>query len=178
MGSLPNMVRSMLVIGGLMLVIIFMVPRVNSVSGPDVDISRVATPIVKEYGWPIEAPAGAAQGLAATSARYVRTTEKVRDDMLAGYQAPSGNYVAGRADHGRHRRRGSTTEVNRAPEGGTLEAGGRTWQKYVREAKTQNSLVAPGPGDLTTISHRRRHLRGVGAAHRAPHLTPYESPAT
>jgi len=41
--------------------------------------------------------------------------------------------------------------TSRAPTTGTVDAGGRVWQKYVRDIKTQNSLVFDGPSDLTTI---------------------------
>ncbi|CCH73312.1 DUF4245 domain-containing protein [Nostocoides australiense] len=173
-GSAANMVRSLLVIGGLMVLLFFMVARVNSVSGPDVDISRVATPIVKEYGWPIEAPAGLPDGWRPSAVRFVPSTDKLRTWHL-GYISPDGHYIA--IEQTKDATEAwITQQTNRAPEGGTLEAGGRTWQKYVREAKTQNSLVAPGPGDLTTI------ITGDGTFEEltlfADHLKPYESPAT
>jgi hypothetical protein len=44
-------------------------------------------------------------------------------------------------------------QTNRAPKIGTLDAGGRTWTKYQRDTKVQNSLVdQPGTaGELTTL---------------------------
>jgi hypothetical protein len=44
-------------------------------------------------------------------------------------------------------------QTNRAPRIGTLDAGGRTWTKYERDTKVQNSLVddPQAPGELTTL---------------------------
>lgn len=151
MGSLPNMVRSMLVIGGLMLVIIFMVPRVNSLSGPPVDVQRTAQDVVRESGWPIVTAVGLPKGWTATSARYVRTGEGAMT-WLAGYQAPSGNYASVEQTMDATSK-WVETEVNRATKVGTVEVDGRTWTKYERGAKVQNSLVhVPGAkGELTTL---------------------------
>ncbi|MFN8046656.1 MAG: DUF4245 domain-containing protein [Dermatophilaceae bacterium] len=151
MGSLPNMARSLLVIAALMALVIFMVPRVNSLSGPPVDIPATAQRVAAESGWPVAIAAGLPSGWKATSARYVRTGEGAMT-WLAGYQAPSGDY----ASVEQTRDASSTwveTEVNRASEQGTVEVGGRTWTKYVRSSKTQNSLLhRPGaPGELTTL---------------------------
>jgi hypothetical protein len=44
-------------------------------------------------------------------------------------------------------------QTNRAPRVGTLEAGGRTWTRYERDTKVQNSLLddPQTSGDLTTL---------------------------
>ena len=70
----------------------------------------------------------------------------------AGYQTPSGTYVAV------EQTMDPTplwveAQTNRAPKTGTLEAGGRTWTKYERDTKVQNSLVddPQAPGELTTL---------------------------
>ena len=151
MGSLPNMVRSMIVIGALMLLIIFLVPRVNSLSGPPVDIPGTAQDVARESGWPIVVAQGLPRGWKATSARYVRTGDGAMT-WLAGYQAPSGNYVSV------EQTKDATsswveTEVNRAVKKGTVEIDGKTWTKYERPAKTQNSLVnrPESAGEMTTL---------------------------
>jgi hypothetical protein len=45
------------------------------------------------------------------------------------------------------------TEVNRAVDKGTVEVDGRTWTKYERPSKIQNSLVhrPEASGELTTL---------------------------
>jgi hypothetical protein len=151
MGSLPNMARSLVVIVALMAAVIFMVPRVNSLSGPPVDIAKTAREVAVESGWPVSTAQGLPKGWQATSARYVRTGEGAMT-WLAGYQAPSGNYVSVEQTMDAS----STwveTEVNRAVDKGTVEVDGRTWTKYERPSKIQNSLVhrPEASGELTTL---------------------------
>jgi hypothetical protein len=151
MGSLPNMARSLVVIVALMAAVIFMVPRVNSLSGPPVDIAKTAREVAVESGWPVSTAQGLPKGWQATSARYVRTGEGAMT-WLAGYQAPSGNYVSVEQTMDAS----STwveTEVNRAVDKGTVEVDGRTWTKYDRPSKIQNSLVhrPEASGELTTL---------------------------
>lgn len=151
MGSLPNMARSLVVIVALMAAVIFMVPRVNSLSGPPVDIAKTAREVAVESGWPVSTAQGLPKGWQATSARYVRTGEGAMT-WLAGYQAPSGNYVSVEQTMDAS----STwveTEVNRAVDRGTVEVDGRTWTKYERPSKIQNSLVhrPEASGELTTL---------------------------
>ncbi|MEO7071403.1 MAG: DUF4245 domain-containing protein [Nostocoides sp.] len=151
-GSVGNMIRSLVVIGALMALVILIVPRVNSVSQPPVDAAGTAQSVAAETKWPLQIPMGLPDGWRATSVRYVRSTDGVMT-WHAGYTTPDNQSVAieqamvptvawVRA------------EVNRARVVGTVDAGGRTWTKYVRDGKLQNSLVNDGATpakDLTTI---------------------------
>ena len=150
-GSVANMIRSLVVIGVIVAALIAIVPRVNTVSQPPVDVTGASVEIAKESGWPIERPEGLPEGWKATSVRFVRSTDGLMT-WHAGYQSPTGNYVA------LEQTKGATTlwiaaQTNRATIHGELTAGGRTWTTYVRGSKVQNSLVskAPTPGQLTTI---------------------------
>ncbi len=151
MGSASNLVRSLIVILAFMAVLIFMVPRVNSLSGPPVDIPARAAEVATQSGWPISIAAGLPTGWQPTSARYVRTGDGAMT-WLAGYQAPSGNYVSV------EQTKNATslwieTEINRAVAKGTVDVAGRTWAKYERPSKVQNSLVhtPETTGELTTL---------------------------
>jgi Protein of unknown function (DUF4245) len=150
-GSVANMLRSLLVIGALVALLVAIVPRVNTVSQPPVDVASTAVEVARSSGWPIERPEGLPDGWKATSVRYVRSTDGLMT-WHAGYQSPTGNYVAV------EQTRDATSEwvsaqTNRAPQTGKLAAGGRTWGTYVRTGKVQNSLVAAPttPQGLTTI---------------------------
>jgi Protein of unknown function (DUF4245) len=150
-GSAANMVRSLLVIGALVALLVAIVPRVNTVSQPPVDVASTAAEVARSSGWPIERPEGLPEGWKATSVRYVRSTDGLMT-WHAGYQSPTGNYVA------LEQTQDATSEwvsaqTNRAPRTGELQAGGRTWGQYVRTGKVQNSLVEQpeGEGRLTTI---------------------------
>ena len=150
-GSVANMIRSLVVIGAIVVVLIAVVPRVNSVSQPPVDVGSVATQVATETKWPIEAPQGLPEGWKATSVRYVRSTDGLMT-WHAGYQSPTGNYVA--VEQTKDATAGwLAAQTNRAPRTGETQVGGRTWDTYVRTGKVQNSLVhkAGSPDELTTI---------------------------
>jgi hypothetical protein len=145
------MVRSLVVIGVIVAALIAIVPRVNSVSQPPVDVAGAAAEVAKDSGWPIEAPEALPEGWKATSVRYVRSTGGLMT-WHAGYQSPTGNYVA------IEQTKDATDEwvsaqTNRAPQTGEVQVAGTTWETYVRPVKVQNSLVhrAQSPAELTTI---------------------------
>ncbi len=150
-GSAANMVRSLVVIVALMAVVILIVPRVNRITQPPVDVAGSADTIASQSGWPIEIPVGLPDGWRATSVRYERSTDGVMT-WHVGYETPDNQYVA--IEQAKDPTTGwVTAEVNRAAQKGTVEAGGRTWTTYVRDLKVQNSLVnrPSSKGELTTI---------------------------
>jgi hypothetical protein len=151
MGSTQNLVLSLLAVLGMVAVLVLIVPRVNSVSGPPVDIHATAVDVQHRTNWPIVEAVGLPQGWTPTSARYVRTTDGF-STWHAGYQTPSGTYVAVEQTMD-PTSRWVEAQTNRAPKVGTLDAGGRTWVKYERDTKVQNSLVddPKAPGRLTTL---------------------------
>jgi hypothetical protein len=70
----------------------------------------------------------------------------------AGYQAPTGNYVA--LEQTKDATSGWVeAQTNRARRTGELQAAGRTWATYERTPKVQRSLLAQGASadGLTTL---------------------------
>lgn len=151
MGSAKNLVLSLAAVVGMVLVLILLVPRVNSVSGPPVDVHAAAVDVKASTGWPIVEAVGLPEGWTTTSARFVRTTGGF-STWHAGYQTPSGTYVAVEQTKD-PTPQWLEAQINRAPKTGTLEAGGRTWTKFERDTKVQNSLVdePSAAGELTTL---------------------------
>jgi Protein of unknown function (DUF4245) len=151
MGSTQNLVLSLLAVLGMVAVLVLIVPRVNSVSGPPVDIHATAVDVQHRTNWPIVEAVGLPQGWTPTSARYVRTTDGFMT-WHAGYQLPDGTYVAVEQTKDPNRA-WVEAQTNRAPRSGTVEAAGRTWTTFVRDTKVQNSLLddPKTSGDLTTL---------------------------
>ncbi len=151
LGSAKNLVLSLAAVVGMVLVLIMMVPRVSSVSGPPVDVHAAAVDVKARTGWPIVEAVGLPDGWSTTSARFVRTTDGF-STWHAGYQTPSGSYVAVEQTMDPSPL-WLEAQINRAPKTGILEAAGRTWTKYERDTKLQNSLVddPSAPGELTTL---------------------------
>jgi hypothetical protein len=151
MGSTKSLVLSLLAVLGMVAVLILLVPRVNSVSGPPVDIHATAVDVQKRTQWPIVEAVGLPDGWTPTSARYVRTTDGFMT-WHAGYQLPDGTYVAVEQTQDPNQA-WVEAQTNRAPKAGTVEAAGRTWTSFVRDTKVQNSLLDDPKtnGDLTTL---------------------------
>ncbi|MFQ6173290.1 DUF4245 domain-containing protein [Oryzobacter sp. R7] len=172
MGSAQNLVLSLLAVLGMVAVLVLLVPRVNSVSGPPVDIHATAVDVAKRSGWPVLEAVGLPEGWTATSARYVRTTDGFMT-WHAGYQTPAGTYVAVEQTKDPSRA-WVDAQTNRAPREGTLEAAGLTWTKFVRDTKVQNSLLnePTDPGALTTL------LTGTASFEEMAELATHLEPVT
>ena len=170
MGSARNLVFSLLAVLGMMAVLVLVVPRVNSVGGPAVDVNATAVDVAERTGWPIVEAVGLPEGWTETSARYVRTTGGFMT-WHAGYQLPSGSYVAVEQTMD-PTPAWVEAQTNGAPEVGTIEAAGTTWTTFVRDTKTQNSLLddPQTEGDLTTLITGTASLEEMGEF--ATHLQP------
>jgi hypothetical protein len=148
-GSVANMLRSLLVIGVIMAVIVLMFPNTQPQT-PDVDVVETAQQIEGSTGWTLEVPLDLPEGWEATRAQYRRSTDGLMT-WHAGFQTPSGDYAAlqqtlDATDAW------VTTQVNRSPRAGELEVAGRAWEQYDRSGKVQRSLVdRGGPGEMTTV---------------------------
>ncbi|HYN28448.1 MAG TPA: DUF4245 domain-containing protein [Dermatophilaceae bacterium] len=151
MGSAANMVRSMLVVGGLVLLLIVLVPRVTSVSGPPVDVAATAATVARDSGRTVLVATGLPEGWTETSARYVRSTDGLMT-WHAGYRTPEDTYVAVEQTVDATQQ-WVDAQTNRARRVGEVTAGGRTWVTYARDGKVQNSMLdrRTGAGEATTL---------------------------
>ncbi len=152
MGSTANILRSLLVIVGMVAVLIAIVPRVSKVEQPAVDAASVVANAVRVSGLPFEAPVGLPAGWKATSARYERGT----DDLLtwqAGWTTPQGGFVGIRQTKAASPK-WLTTVTNGGRLQGDVPVSGRTWQRLYDRDHDQTSLVLqpadPATG-LTTV---------------------------
>lgn len=150
-GSTSNLVRSLLAVGGILVVFFFMVPRVSSVSQPPVDVESTARDVARSSGWAVSVPRGLPEGWQASAARFVRSTDGLMT-WHAGFISPAGHYVA------LEQTQGSTegwveAETNRAARTGQLTAAGKVWVKFNRDTKVQRSLLdrPQDPKALTTL---------------------------
>lgn len=143
---------SLLAVLGMVLVLILLVPRVDSVGGPPVNIGATAAEVKERSGWPIVVPVDLPPEWTPTSVRYVRVTDGFMT-WHVGYKTPSGTFVAVEQTKDPSRA-WIAAQTNRAPREGTVEIAGRTWDKYVRDSKVQNSLLSvpeEGSGELATL---------------------------
>ena len=148
-GSVANMLRSLLVIGAIMAVLVLIFPRAQPEVRP-VDVTATAQQVEQSTGWPITAPRDLPEGWVPTRAQYLRSTDGLMS-WQAAYQTPAGDFAA------LHQTIDATdtwvaAQVNRSPRVGQAEVDGAAWERYDREGKVQRSLVRRGgSGEVTTV---------------------------
>lgn len=148
-GSVANMLRSLLVIGAIMAVVVVIFPNTQP-ANPDLNVLETATQVQQSTGWAISAPRDLPSEWVATRAQYVRGTDSLMT-WRAGYQSPQGEYVALQetvdATDG-----WVTAQVNDSPLVGQVQVAGSTWDQFNRDVRVQRSLVRRGgPGEVTTV---------------------------
>jgi len=152
MGTMPNMLRSLLVVGFFVLVLVAIVPRMTEIQRPAVDASGKAAVIATQTGWPIEMPTGLGPDWVPTTASYAVGTDKVptfttvwrtpsgKDLSFKQATAPTDTWVA--------------TSVTDNPAAGTVSVGGRTLERYAGGRTSQVSYVVrpTATGGLTLVA--------------------------
>lgn len=142
------MIISLAVVLGIVGVLLLLVPRVNSVTQPPVDVGLGARAAAAKVDFTPSVPTGLPAGWRPTSVRTTRSTAEVIT-WHAGFQTPSQQYAA--VEQGQDApAEWVRAQVNRAREDGTQVVDGVSWRRFVREDKVQNSLVHT-KGRVTTI---------------------------
>lgn len=161
MGTWGNMVRSLLVILGLVAVLVAIVPRTQEVQRPAVDASSVVGNAVRESGLPFEAPVGLPEGWTATNARYAAATDGL-PTWQAGWTTPRGGYVAIRQTETASPAWLEAATGDETVDQGTVEAAGRTWRVVYDQQHRQTSFIdVPSP---TSTSSAPRASSAAGAS--------------
>ena len=150
LGTYGNMVRSMVVILGMVAVLVAIVPRVQSIQQPPVDAASVVADAVRQSGLPFDAPIGLPEGWSATNARYAGSTDGL-PTWQAGWDTPKDGYVAVRQT-----KNASPAWLQAATSGGqqtgTAEVAGRTWTRFYDAEDKRTSLVWVPSGAETATS--------------------------
>ncbi len=151
MGSSANMVRSLIVILGLVAVLIAIVPRISSVDQPAVDAaSVVGYAVTSSKGVAFEAPVGLPTGWKATSARYEPSTDGIVT-WQGGWTTPSTDGYVSIRQAVKVSGKWITAATDDGVVQGAVQAGGRTWEKRYSAQHNQTSLVDEHPDGLTTV---------------------------
>jgi hypothetical protein len=150
MGTYGNMIRSLLVVLGMVAVLVAIVPRVQSIQQPPVDAASVVADAVGQSGLPFEVPVGLPDGWSPTNARYAASTDGL-PTWQAGWSTPKDGYVAIRQT-----KESSPAWLQAATSGGrqtgTRELAGRTWTVFYDPANKRTSLVDVPSGGGTATS--------------------------
>ena len=151
MGSLPNMLRSLLFIGLLVAALVALVPRIDKVDRPAVDALGKARATMTQTGVPLELPQGLGEGWVPTVATYAPGTEKV-PTFTTVWETPAGGDIA--LKEGTDVTAGWVARsVNDGARDGSVSVGARTFERYVSRSGTQVSYVERAAGsDTTTLA--------------------------
>jgi hypothetical protein len=139
MGSMSNMVRSMLVIGLLVLGLFAIVPRINHVDRPAVDAAGKGAFVAEQTGWPVELPTGLGDGWVPTVASQGPLTDDV-PTFTTVWSTPGGADIA-------LKEAVNVTpgwivrSVNDGKPAGEVTIGSRTWERYAADSRKQVSYV-------------------------------------
>ena len=128
MGSMSNMLRSLLVVGFFLLVLVAIVPRMSEVERPAVDAAGKAAMVATQTGWPIEMPTGLDSGWVPTTATYAPGTDKV-PTFTTVWKTPAGGDLAFK-QAAAPTDTWLSTSVTDNPGAGSLSVGGRTVERY------------------------------------------------
>jgi len=150
LGTYGNMIRSMVVVLGMVAVLVAIVPRVQSIQQPPIDAASVVADAVRQSGLPFETPSGLPEGWSPTNARYAASTDGL-PTWQAGWNTPKGGYVAIRQT-----KNASPAWLQAASSGGqqtgTTQVAGRTWTRFYVAADKRTSLVWVPSGAETATS--------------------------
>lgn len=145
------MLRSLLVIGAFVALLVMLVPRTSHVDRPAVDALSRARATAAQSGLAIELPQGLGAGWVPTVATYLPGTQDVPTFTMV-WHTPSGGDIAVKqaatVTPGWVKR-----SVNDGERAGSVALGGRTFERYAAQSGAQISYLVrgAGPRDLTIV---------------------------
>lgn len=149
MGSLPNMLRSLLVIGLIVLGVIAIVPRSSQTHRPTVDAAAVARTFGAAAGVAALVPVGLpGDGWRSTVATDAAGTDSVRT-FTSVWTTPAGKDIALRQAKSPSDAWLRTATYQGAV-AGSVQVAGRSWERWVGPEE-RVSLVSKGSGDQPTV---------------------------
>lgn len=149
MGSWPNMLRSLLVMGVLVAGLIAIVPRISEVERPAVDAGSKASHVARQTGWEVELPSGLGSDWVPTVASLAPGSDNVLT-FTTVWSTPAGRDIA-------LKEAASVTSgwlgrsVNNGVRAGSVTVDGRTWERYAATDRGQVSYVLRGAGNDVTL---------------------------
>lgn len=152
MGSMSNMLRSLLVVGFFLLVLVAIVPRMSEVERPAVDAAGKAAAVATQTSWPIEMPTGLGSGWVPTTATYAPGTDKV-PTFTTVWKTPAGGDLAFK-QAAAPTDTWLSTSVTDNPAAGSLNVSGRTVERYAGGRTSQVSYVVrpAASGGITLVA--------------------------
>jgi hypothetical protein len=146
--TVGDMIRSLLVVGGIVVLLVLIVPRPSAVSQPPIDVAGTAQGAQGDAHFTLSVPRGLPPDWKATSAQLLSSTDSVQT-WHVGYETSSAQYAA------LEQAKDVTTNWVRTNSGGGTAVGqqlvaGTTWTQLIHQNRLQRTLLLTN-GDLTTM---------------------------
>jgi hypothetical protein len=146
--TIANMVRSLLVVGGCVLVLILIVPRPSAVNQPPVDVAGTAQGAQPDAHFTLLVPQGLPSEWRPTSASLLTSVDDIQT-WHVGYETPSADYAA------LEQAKNVTSHWVDSNSGGGQATGQQTvngvvWTQLVHENRLQRSLLLT-QGEMTIL---------------------------
>jgi hypothetical protein len=137
--TVGDMIRSLLVVGGIVALLVLIVPRPSAVSQPPIDVPGTAQGAAADAQFPLAVPRGLPPDWKATSAQLLTSVDNVQT-WHVGYETSSAQYAA------LEQAKNVTTNWVRTNSGGGNAVGqqlvgGTTWTQLLHENRLQRTLL-------------------------------------
>jgi Protein of unknown function (DUF4245) len=146
--TIGDMIRSLIVVGGCVLVLVLIVPRPSAVNQPPVDVTGIAQGASGDAHFTLEVPQGLPSEWRPTSAALLTSLDSIQT-WHVGYETSSAKYAA------LEQAKDVTTNWVNGNSGGGRAVGqqlvdGVTWTQLIHQNRLQRTLLLT-QGDLTTV---------------------------
>lgn len=146
--TIANMIRSLVVVGGCVVVLVLIVPRPSAVNQPPVDVAGIAQGAASDAHFTLEVPKGLPADWRPTSASLLTSVDNVAT-WHVGYETPSAQYAA------LEQAQNVTTAWVTSNSGGgravgQQEVNGVIWTQFLHQNRLQRTLLVTN-GNATTM---------------------------
>ncbi len=148
--SIADMIRSLVVVGGVVVVLVLIVPRPSAVTQPPVDVAGTAQGVRSQAHFAIDVPQGLPSGWRATSVRLLSGVDGVQT-WHVGYQTSDAQYAA--VEQAKDATTHWVTSNTQDGTGvGTQQVNGVTWAQLLHKNRLQRTLVRVDGGVTTLVT--------------------------
>lgn len=149
-GNAKSMIISMVVVALAVLGWTALVPRVNKVDRPAVDVAGIAREVNIGQKWEVSFPRPVPQGWVPTNVLLAHYDSEPAT-WQAGYDLPDGTYIAVMQTRDPNQK-WTGKRTNNGVAQGSVQIGGAQWSKYYSASNKQSTLVRAQPlNGLATV---------------------------
>lgn len=148
--SVADMIRSMAVILAIVVLLVLLVPRTNSIERPRIDVASAASAAVERLDFEPVVPGALPEGWVPTRASVLDGTDGIATWAIV-YRTPDGGFAGVKQASGTTAK-WESTQVVQAQESGSREVAGQRWLVRDRADRDTDNLVLRGVSVTTVVT--------------------------